>query len=108
MTLGGTILGAGAGMYGCLSLLDSETEGALLVGDDGVRIPLDSPMNLGLSSQLEAVWPPGGVIAGLSKVLLEMIVCGSGFSRLFSVIMIGFMRVGGAVCWTGSILGGGT
>src|SRR5260370_8587501 len=37
-----------------------------------------------------------------------MIVCGSGFSALFSVIMIGFMRVGGAVCWTGSILGGGT
>src|SRR5713101_844660 len=65
-------------------------------------------MNLGLSSQLEALWPPGGVIAVLSKVLSEMIVCGSGFSGLFSVIMIGLMRVGGAVCWTGSILGGGT
>src|SRR6266851_880062 len=79
-----------------------------MVGDDGVRIPLDSPMNLGLSSQLEALWPPGGVIVGLSKVLSEMIVCGNGFSEPFSVIMIGFMRVGGAVCWTGSILGGGT
>src|SRR5260370_36415348 len=65
-------------------------------------------MNLGLSSQVEAVWPPGGGIVDLSKVLSEMIVCGSGFSGLFSVIMIGFMRVSGDVCWTGSILGGGT
>ena len=54
ITLGGTILVAGAGMYGCFSPPESETAGALLGGDDGVRIPLDSPMNLGLSSQLEA------------------------------------------------------
>src|SRR5260370_36862644 len=37
-----------------------------------------------------------------------MIGCGSGFSGPFSVIMIGLMIVSGAVCWTGSILGGGT
>src|SRR6266480_4167374 len=57
ITLGGTILGAGAGMYGCFSPPESETAGALLGGDDGVKIPLDSPMNLGLSSQHDAAWP---------------------------------------------------
>ena len=55
MTLGGTIFGAGAGMYGGFSPPESETEGAFLVTAEGVRIPRDSPMNLGLSSQLEAL-----------------------------------------------------
>ena len=55
ITLGGTVFGAGAGMYGVFSPPDSETEGAFLVGAEGVRIPRDSPMNLGLSSQLEAL-----------------------------------------------------
>jgi hypothetical protein len=55
MTLGGTIFGAGAGMYGVLNPPESETDGAFLIGAEGVRILRDSPMNLGLSSQLEAV-----------------------------------------------------
>src|SRR5256886_17390005 len=66
-------------------------------------------MNLGLSSQLEALWPGGGVCVGLSKVLWEMIVGGDDFSALFSVIMIvGFAKAGELVDGTGSILGGGT
>jgi hypothetical protein len=55
MTLGGIIFGAGAGMYGVFRPPESETEGAFLVGAEGVRIPRDSPMNLGLSSQLLAL-----------------------------------------------------
>lgn len=66
-------------------------------------------MNLGLSSQLEAFWTGGGLIAGLSKLLSEMTVWGCGFSAAFSVIMIvcfgSAVVVGGG---TGSILGGGT
>src|SRR5437899_11863946 len=65
-------------------------------------------MNLGLSSQLEALWPGGGVCVGLSKVLWEMIVGGDDFLALFSVIMIvGFAKAGELVDGTGSIFGGG-
>src|SRR5947199_8049747 len=53
ITLGWVVLGAGAGMYGCLNPPESETVGAFRV-DDGVRLPFDSPMNCGLSSQLAA------------------------------------------------------
>ncbi len=41
----GVGLGAGAGMYGCFNPPDSETVGAFLALDEGVRIPFDSPMN---------------------------------------------------------------
>lgn len=47
------IFGAGAGMYGCLRPPDSDTAGAFRGAGDGVRIPVDSPLNLGLSSQLD-------------------------------------------------------
>src|SRR5437867_12561792 len=40
-------------MYGCLNPPESETVGAFRA-DDGVRMPFDSPMNCGLSSQLAA------------------------------------------------------
>src|SRR5436305_14141852 len=53
ITLGWVVLGAGAGMYGCLNPPESETVGAFRA-DDGVRTPFDSPMNCGLSSQLAA------------------------------------------------------
>ena len=50
--------GAGAGMYGCLRPLDSVTTGILRGAGDGVRIPLDSPTILGLSSQLDEIEGP--------------------------------------------------
>jgi hypothetical protein len=44
IALGGGALGAGAGMYGCFSPPVSETGGAFLGEDEGVRIPFDSPI----------------------------------------------------------------
>ena len=49
----GIIFGAGEGMYGCLRPPDSDTAGAFRGEGEGVRIPVDSPLNLGLSSQLD-------------------------------------------------------
>lgn len=43
MGVGEIILGTGAGMYCCFSPPESETTGALLADEDGVRIPLVSP-----------------------------------------------------------------
>lgn len=56
--------GAGAGMYGCLRPLGSVTIGTLRGAEDGVTSPLDSPVNLGISSQLDAT--EGPTYAGLS------------------------------------------
>lgn len=87
MTLGGVLFGAGAGMYGCFSPPDSETEGVLLGGGEGVRIRLDSPVNLGLSSQFELVEGASNVFSlafGVETVMvlssvLSMIIGGLGF-----------------------------
>lgn len=85
MTLGGMFLVAGAGIYGCFSPPDSETGGIFRGGGEGVRILLDSPVNLGLSSQLE-------LVEGASPVfsLLFGVETAIGFSRGLSIIMGGF------------------
>ncbi len=71
-TLAGAVFGAGDGMYGCLNPAESETTGIFLGGREGVNIPLDSPVNWGLSSQFVAA-----VVGGLG---------GDGFSTILSVI----------------------
>lgn len=58
MKLVGEGLGAGAGMYGCLRPLGSDTTGTLRGAEGGVTVPLDSPVNLELSSQLDATEGP--------------------------------------------------
>lgn len=104
MTLDGIALGAGAGMYGCRSPLEEDTGGALRGGADGVKIPLDSPMNCGLSSQLDAV---GLGVSWKAVIFLSGVTSGGNiiFSELESARTIGGLTLGD--CDFGSILGGG-
>lgn len=76
--------------------LGSDTIGIFRGEEDGVRIPLDSPMNLGLSSQFDEIGGPA--YAGLSGG--PVIIVGGGGLRPepFSFrMMVGLWRVlGGA------------
>src|SRR6266568_3879881 len=68
ITLGGGIRGAGTGMLGCVSPPDSEVKRATFLGKgEGVRTPVDSPTNLGLSSQAEAEETTIGLSENLSS-----------------------------------------
>src|SRR5438046_7748572 len=98
ITLGWVVLGAGAGMYGCLNPPESETVGAFRA-DDGVRMPFDSPMNCGLSSQLAA--DDFGVLetACFSGALSGTISGGIGIlsEPLSQTTDVGLIMVG--LCW---------
>ncbi len=101
ITLGWVVLGAGAGMYGCL------TVGAFRA-DDGVRMPFDSPMNCGLSSHLAA--DDFGVLetACFSGALSGTISGGIGIlSEPLSPITIAGLIMEGLGCVVASIRGGG-
>lgn len=107
ITLGWVVLGAGAGMYGCLNPPESETVGAFRA-DDGVRMPFDSPMNCGLSSQLAA--DDFGVLetACFSGALSGTISGGIGIlSEPLSPITIAGLIMEGLGCSFASIRGGG-
>lgn len=78
-------------MYGCLNPEDSEIGGDFLGGADGVSILLDSPVNFGLSSQLELVEGDSNVFSVVLGVGRGTVI---GFSKGFSVIMIGGLKFG--------------
>ncbi len=115
ITLGGTFFGAGLGMYGCFRPLGSYTVGIFLGGEDGLRIPFDSPKYFGLSSQLEIVGVDVLDSAGLSNGLSSFIenevpglLSGFGATMIDGRDDTPVDDVWRGTCGLSSILGGGT
>jgi len=104
ITLGGAILGAGTGMYGCLSPPESDVKRAAFLGaSEGVKTPVDSPTYLGLSSQPEEPLEDGAA-GGCSESLSPK---SETDDPVFSEITRGGFAGLGIVGFA-SILGGGT